>query len=344
MNAIRRVSAGIPLGGLLTVLFILICWSMVVLVGKENPVHTFYQIFSGAFGTPERVSSVLNKLFIIILPALAYCIPAWTGMYNIGGDGQLVLGAFTAALTGLYFQSGLALINIVVALIAASAAGGLWALWPALLRVKMNVNEVVTTLLGNYVIVYFTEYWVNYPLRSSGSSVPRTDYIPDNFHFPVLAEGWSATILVAVAAVVFAEVFRKSSIKGYQYRVTGGNERFARQGGIDVDKVRVSSMALGGACAGLTGGLLVLSQTYTYSANFSADFGFIGLLVALIAGNLPIIILLIAILFAALQVGAISMQLFTSLPSEITGVFQSTMVLIIAARQFWNTKKVRGRG
>ena len=344
MSIIRKLSSVIPIGGLLTVLFILICWSSVVLVGHENPINTFYQIFSGAFGTPEKTFAVLNKFFIFILPALAYCIPAWAGMYNIGGDGQLVLGGFAAALIGLYFQSNIALVNILAALVAAAAAGSLWALWPALLRVKMGVSEIVTTLLSNYVIVNFTEYWVNYPLRSKGSSVPRADYIPDNFHFPNLLPGFSATILIAVAAVIIAELYRKNSIKGYQYRVTGGNELFAQQGGIDIDKVRVGSMLVGGACAGLTGGLLVLSLNFTYMANFSADYGFIGLLIALIAGGLPITVFIITILFAALQVGAISMQIFTSLPSEITGVLQSTMVLIIAARQFWNTKKVHGRG
>lgn len=339
MSTIRRLSARIPVGGLLTVLFIIICWSLVVLLGHENPIYTFYQIFSGAFGTPDKVCAVLNKFFILILPALAYCIPAWAGMYNIGGDGQLVLGGFVAALIGLYFQSNLAPINILVALTAASVAGGLWALWPALLRVKMGVSEIVTTLLSNYVIINFTEYWVNYPLRSSGSSVPRADYIPDNFHFPNLTSNLSASIIIAVVAIILAEMYRKNCVKGYQYRVTGGNELFAQQGGIDVDKVRVRSMALGGACAGLTGGLLVLSLNYTYAANFSPDYGFIGVLVALIAGSLPITVFVITILFATLRVGAISMQIFTSLPSEITGVLQSTMVLIIAARQFWNMKK-----
>ena len=230
---------------------------------------------------------------------------------------KLVLGGFVAALIGLYFGTDVRFVNIVAALIAASIAGAIWAYWPAVLRVKMGVSEVVTTLLSNYIIVNFTEYFVNYPLRSSGSSVPRADYIPDNFHFPNLSGGLSATIIVAIAAIILAELYRKYFVKGYQFRVTDGNELFALQGGIDVDRVRIRSMLIGGACAGLTGGLLVLSLNYTYEANFSADYGFIGLLVALIANNKPIAIFVITILFAALQVGAIGMQVFTSLPSKL---------------------------
>lgn len=333
-----------PMGTLLAVLLILISWSLLMALGGENPFKAIYYLFSGAFKNTDKIFSVCNLLFILILTAFAYGIPAWTGMYNIGGDGQLVFGGFCAAIVPLFFNSGITILNIATALIIALLAGGLWALWPALIRVKYGINEIVTTLLSNYIIINFTEYMVNYPFRSVESSFARTEYIPDNFRIPDIGNSsLSVTLVIALGLLLCVEFFRRHTIFGYQYRVTGSNLLFAQQGGVNVKKVQISSMFIGGAFAGLAGGLLVLATNYAFSTGFSPGYGYTGLLVSLIAADLPIVILVISTLFASLQIGAINLKVFTNIPSEITGVLQSIMVFFIAARKALNFNLKRRR-
>jgi len=140
-------------------------WSMIILLGQENPFKVFFYIVQGFLGDSESLFSTFNKMFVFLLTALAASIPAWTGMWNVGGDGQLILGGFAAAWLASLINTGVSIFNILIALLISALAGGLWALWPAWLRVRWNVNEVVTTLMGNYLITLFTTYMVNFPLR-----------------------------------------------------------------------------------------------------------------------------------------------------------------------------------
>jgi len=330
----KRLHLNFSYGWVITVFLILLSWSIFILCGGQNPLKAFSYMVSGVFGSSDGFFSMLNKLFIFILAALAYCIPAWTGMWNIGGDGQLMLGGFISALIPLYFHTEFPFVNIMVTLLFAALLGGLWALWPALLRVHFGVDEVVTTLMSNYIVDYFTDYMINIPYRVKGSSFPRMEYVPKNFQIPnIIYSKLSLTFIIALIFIVAAEIFRKYFISGYDYRITGSNQFFARQGGIDVNAVRVKSMFIGGMLAGLAGGLLVLSVNYTFMFNFSNGYGFTGLLIALISGNMPLLVFGISMIFVSLQVGAINMHLFTTIPAEITGVLQSIMVFFIAARK-----------
>jgi len=330
-------------GTVLVVVLILVSWSIFILLCGENPLSALYYIVAGAFKSIDKMYSVINKLFLFFFTALAFSIPSWTGMFNVGADGQLILGGFCAAALPLFFCTGFSPVDITASLFIAMIAGGLWALWPALLRVHFEISEIVTTLLGNYIVVYFTEYMVNFPLKSKGASVPRTDYIPDSFQFPKIGSGsLSATIIIVLIILVAVELFRRRSVSGYEYQVTGQNLFLARQGGVNINAVRIKSMVIGGMLSGLAGGLLVLSLNYTFMVGFSSDYGMTGMLVALIAGDLPVAALVITGIFAVLQVGAINMQIFTNIPSEITGVLQSIMVFFIAARGSIKFKKAGG--
>ena len=334
MKTNKWIQHNFPRGWIVTIFLILLSWSIFILCDGQNPLTAFFYMVSGVFGGSDGFFSMLNKLFIYVLAALAYCIPAWTGMWNIGGEGQLILGGFISALIPLYFHTEFLFVNILVTLLFAAIIGGLWALWPALLRVHFGVNEVVTTLMSNYIVGYFTDYMINVPYRMKGSSFPRMEYVPENFQIPnFVNNSLSLTFIIALAFIVAAEIFRKYLIRGYDYRITGNNQFFARQGGINVNAVQVRSMFIGGMLAGLAGGLLVLSINYTFMLNFSNDYGFTGLLIALISGNMPLLVFGISTVFVSLQVGAINMHLFTSIPAEITGVLQSIMVFFIAARK-----------
>ena len=277
----------IPSGWFLTVLLIFAGWSLIILFGRENPFSVFFYIIQGFMGDTYSLFSTFNKLFVYVLAALAASIPAWTGMWNVGGEGQLVLGGFMAACFATSVNTGVPILNILLVFMVAALFGGLWALWPAWFRVRWGVNEVVTTLMGNYLINLFTLYMVNFPLRAKGSTWPRMAYIPENFELKSIGNTeLSYTFLISVVIVVLMEIIRRNSITGYELQLTGKNSVFSKQGGIRVDRVKIWSMFIGGAFAGLAGGLLVLSLNKTFIAGFSPGYGNIGLLISLIGAFL----------------------------------------------------------
>jgi len=339
----KKILSYIPGGWILFITLILLSWSIIILFSGENPFTVFYYLLEGAVGSYNTLFSTLDKMVVLILTALAVSIPGWAGIWNIGGEGQLLLGAFTAAWLGISLDTHFVLLNIIIALSFSAIAGALWAYWPALLKVYLRVDEVVTTLMGNYIVSFFTSYLVNFPFRDPSSSWPRTKYISTNFVIPYINHlQISYTFFVAVIILVYIEVVRKRYISGYEYNIVGKNEMFARQGGINVDKIKITSMLIGGALAGLAGGLLVLGATHKFMDGFSPSYGYTGLLIALISGNMPIPILGIAFVFGALQVGSINMQLFTNIPAEISGVFQSILVFFVAAQRILLLKIRKG--
>ncbi len=322
-----------PSGLFIAIALTLLSWGLFITICGENPFNVFRLIVTGAFGRTDKIYAVINKIFIFFFTSLAYSIPAWSGMYNVGADGQLTVGAFVSALIPLLFNTGFRPANILVALLAASIAGGLWALWPAVLRVRYNISEIVTTLLGSYLITTFLDYFANFSLREKYVALPRLPFILENYKFYVIGKSsLSATILLALVVLCVVEFYRRHTISGFRLKMTGLNAFLAESSGIRIDSYRIWSMFIGGMFAGLTGGLLVISLNFTFMAGFSADYGMNGMLVSLISGNIPWIAFGVTMIFAILQVGAINMQVHTSIPSEIVGVLQSIIVFFFAAR------------
>ncbi len=330
---LNKIGRKIPSGLFVVIALTLLSWGLFIAICGENPFNVFRLIVTGAFGRTDKIYAVINKIFIFFFTSLAYSIPAWSGMYNVGADGQLTIGAFASALIPLFFNTGFRPANILVALLAASIAGGLWALWPAVLRVRYNISEIVTTLLGSYLIITFLDYFANFPLREKYAALPRLPFIPENYKFYVFGESsLSVTILLALVVLSVVEFYRRHTISGFRLKMTGLNAFLAESSGIRIGSYRIWSMFIGGMFAGLTGGLLVLSLNFTFMAGFSADYGMNGMLVSLISGNIPWIAFGVTTIFAILQVGAINMQVHTSIPSEIVGVLQSIIVFFFAAR------------
>lgn len=343
MHDKKKILSYIPGGWILFIILILFSWSIIISLSGENPFTVFYYLLEGSVGSYNTLFSTLDKMVVLVLTALAVSIPGWAGIWNIGGEGQLLLGAFAAAWLGISLDTHFAFLNIIITLSFSAIAGALWAYWPALLKVYLRVDEVVTTLMGNYIVSFFTSYLVNFPFRDPSSTWPRTKYIPTDFVIPYINHSQiSYTFLISIIVLVYIEVVRKRYISGYEYNIVGKSEMFARQGGINVDKIKITSMLIGGALAGLAGGLLVLGATHKFMDGFSPGYGYTGLLIALISGNMPIPILGIAFVFGALQVGSINMQLFTNVPAEISGVFQSILVFFVAAQRILLLKIRKG--
>lgn len=320
-------------GAVNAVILILISWSVLFFLCGENPVQVVGYIFSGSFKDMGAVASVFNKIFLFFLLAMAYAIPDWAGLANVGIDGQFIAGGFFAALLPQFVNTGNIMINVALSIIVAMIFGSIWAFWPALLKVKYGINEVVTTLLGNYIIIELTEYMVAYPLRMKGASIARMDFVPENFELPMLfSSKFSSSLLFVVVVLVAAMWYNRHTVKGFEARMAGKNLLFARQAGINTDVVSIKTMMAGGAVAGLAGAIQALYVNHTFQSGFTNDYGMKGMLVALVALSNPLGCLVIAVLFCVLQVGAISMQLSTDIPSEIAAVLQAIMIFFVSAK------------
>lgn len=315
------------------IILILISWSILFFLCGENPIQVVGYIISGSFKNMGAVASVFNKIFLFFLLAMAYAIPDWAGLANVGIDGQFIAGGFFAALLPQFINTGNVVFNVVLSVIVAMIFGSIWAFWPALLKVKYGINEVVTTLLGNYIVIELTEYMVAYPLRMEGSSISRMDFVPENFELPGLFSSQFSSSLIFVGIVLVAAMwYNRHTVKGFEAKMAGKNRLFARQAGINTDAVSIKTMMAGGAIAGLAGAIQALYVNHTFQSGFTNDYGMEGMLVALVASSNPVGCLIIAILFCILQVGAISMQLSTDIPSEIAAVLQAIMIFFVAAK------------
>jgi simple sugar transport system permease protein len=312
---------------------ILVVWAAVIFSAGVNPLLGFGYIFKGALVGKTNFFSTLDLMVPIMLLALAVAIPGWTGIWNIGGEGQFLLGALSAAYVGLNLELGNPLLNILAAIIAAMTVGALWSFWAGYLKVKLQINEIVTTLMANYIATLLVSYLINYPLKEPKSSWAQTADIGRTFQIHHLVGGsqFSATFFISLGIVLIFLFLQRKTRLGYELTMIGSNERLAYFGGIAVGPKRMIAMSLGGAVAGISGGLVVLGNTYRMKEGISPGYGFTGLLVCLLADNNPIAIVLVAFLFAVLQVGSLNLQLFSDAPVEIGGVLQVVLILFVAA-------------
>jgi len=320
-------------------------WSSFIAVSGANPFEGFYYLGLGAFGGGCEILSTLNKMVPFVLTAFAAAIPAWAGVWNIGAEGQLLLGGFIAAVVGTshWLKNVPSFVGITIILICAFILGSAWALWTILLRIYMNINEVITTLLSNYIAALLTSYFVNYPFRAPGSPWAQTSYINEKFIISPLISGseFSSAFFIMTAVVMLIIFMERQTILGYEIYMTGKNELFAAQGGIKTGFIRLVSMIIGGGLAGLAGGLLVVGVNYRFMEGFSPGYGFTGLLITLIANNRSILIIIISFIFAALQTGSVSLELFTDVPAEVSGVLQAILVLFASAWSLLVKTKVK---
>jgi general nucleoside transport system permease protein len=321
----------------LAVLLAMCVGTIVILINGDNPLLAYKSLFQGSFSNAHYIASTLSTATPLIFTGLGVAVAFKAGVANIGAEGQLYMGAIAAAVVGIYLHLP-AVLLIPAALLASFIAGGLYGMIPAVLKVRCNTNEVVTTLMLNYIAQLFTSYLVNYPLKAAGSAMGMTVNVQDAAKLPILFSGTRLNIgfLIAVAAAVLVAVMFKHTSMGYEMRLSGENPIFARYSGIDTDRRMVQGMFLGGGLSGLGGAILVLGIQYKFVQNISPGYGFDGLTIALVAVFNAYAVLPVSVLFGALRAGGVNMELNTNVPSELSQVIQATIILFMAAQAFFS--------
>jgi ABC-type uncharacterized transport system permease subunit len=310
----------------------LLMGAILLLLAGHDPLTAGRALVRGAFGSTRALSATLNKAVPIGLCAMGIALAHRAGLWNIGAEGQLYFGAFAATGVGLTLPETTPVLLGVPAVIAAGlVAGGAWATLAALPRAYLGVNEILSTLMLNYIAILWVNYLVSGPWADPLTySFPYSERLPEAARLGRLAGGVHLGIVVLAAAACLLAAVDRGLRWGYDLRVAGDAPRAAAYGGIASAWTIVSALVLGGALAGLAGAIEVSASTGRLQAGVSPGYGFMAILVAWLAGGRPLGILLASFLYAGLLNGGFSLQV-SGIPPAIGTVLQATLLLAVFA-------------
>jgi len=333
--------AGVSVLSIILALFI---GGLFIMMINKSPVEAYQALFKGAFGSAKGFANTLSRSVPLIFTGLSVALAFRCGLFNIGAEGQLYVGAFASVIAAikLSFLPWFLLIPIVI--LVGFVAGALCGGAAGFLKAKLGINEVIVTIMMNYILMLFTSYLVNHPFKAKGM-VSQTEMIPNAAFLPPLIKNTQLTTGLFLAAFMCLLVYWflwKTSI-GYSIRVVGQNPTAAQSGGINVAKNIVLAMTLSGGIAGLAGVTEVLGTYHRFIDNFSPGFGFTGIAVAVLGRNHPVGVVLTALLFGALDAGALRMARVTSIPADMIVVIQGLVILFVAMPEIIKIFKIRRR-
>lgn len=307
--------------------------AVVLVITGYSPLDAYGAMLSGAFGDTFGIGQTFTQATPIVFTALAFLFAYKSGLFNIGAEGQFLVGAFTAAIVGISFESLPFFIHLPLALAAGVVGGALWGFIPAILKARLGAHEVITTMMLSYVALYLTGYMVNYPFKEPGGWVAQTVFISPSAELPRILPPTqlSASIFVALILTGLTYYILQRTTVGYEIRAIGLNPSAAESAGISIKKGIVLALTISGAMAGLGGAGEVLGVHRRFIEGFSPGYGWDGLAVALVGGLNPAGILLASVLFGALRSGGMTMTRTTHVPLDIATILQALVILFIAA-------------
>lgn len=305
--------------------------ALVILLSGKDPLAAYKALFSGALGSFVAVANTLDRSTILIMAGLSAVLAFSTSVKNLGIEGQLIMGAFAGAWVGFGIQGLPPFLHIPLAIAAGAVGGGLWSLPPILLKIRWNVEELVTTLMFNYIATLFTAYLVAFPFKSPGTILPGTDRIADSAKLPRLVRGSVLNVgfLIALALVFVVYWFLFRTKQGYELRLVGMNRLFSTYAGLPVQRSALLGMVLSGAMAGVGGAAIILGFFGRFITEFSRGYGWDGIVIALLAKNNPIAVVPAALFYAALANGSLEMQSATQVPTVLVTTVKGVIMFIV---------------
>ena len=321
--------------------------ALVLVVAKftgSNPSETLHALIDGMVGPHDYLRS-LAKATPLILSGLGVAIALQAGMFNIGAEGQMLVGGLAAATVGFAFKSLPLVIHLPLALVAGILGGAAWAIIPGLLRAFRGAHEVIVTIMMNYIAISLMTYLVNGPLKDP-NGVSKTPPIQSTAVLWSMGNSsdFSAGFFLAVVACIAASYVIKRTVFGYRIRAVGHSASVSEANGINVKKTMVTAMTISGALAGLAGAIEVLGVAHKFTLQFSAGYGFDSIAVALLGSLEPAGVFAAALLFGALRNGARNLHAETSTPEQIAGIVQGVIILAVGIRKFPLLQRILKRG
>lgn len=295
------------------------------------PITAYRALLEGAIGSPEAIVDTLVASTPLILGGLAVGFGFKAGLFNIGAQGQFLMGALGSVAVGVAVSSWPPILAIPIATAAGFLAGCLYGWVPGFLKAVSGAHEVVTTIMMNYIAIAILAASVSGPLKVPGSPSPIT-YDVGNAAYPIIiGRNGHLGILIALAAVAIIWWLLYRTTRGFEVRTVGANPDAARYAGMRPRFLIMLTMTISGGLAGLAGTSVVLGVTHSMTSSFGTTVGFDSIAVALLARSDPIGIIFAALLFGAMRSGASLMQIQAGIPVELVDVVQATILLFLIA-------------
>ena len=326
VSGARLMNLAVPV---LSVLLAFLIGCVIMAALGANPLTALQSLWIGSFGSLRNVGTTLSRATPLIFTSLCACFAYRCGVFNLGGEGQFIIGSVACCLVAT--QSGIGgLPGIVLCLAAGALAGGLWALIPGLLKIYRGQNEMIISIMLNYVATLFMGVIYTSWLRDG--SVPQTAAVPVESRLTRLF-GLRVTtaFLLALLVGVLIYYFLFHTSKGFQLRAVGLNMTAAEFNGFAVRRYMLISFVVSGMIAGLGGSAELLGTQYYLINGFANGYGFDGVAMALIGQLHPIATIVVAIFFAALRVGSTTMQVATGVPTSVSDIIQALVIVFTVA-------------
>ena len=326
MNKNRLFSVLVPL---ISVLLAFLVGCIIMAVLGANPGTALKALWKGAFGNARNVGTTLSRATPLIFTSLCACFAYRCGVFNLGGEGQFLMGSIVCCYVAT--QSGITgLAGIILCILAGGVAGGLWAAVPGLLKIYRGQNEMIISIMLNYVATLFMGVIYTNWLREG--SVPQTMAVPDETKLTRLfGLRCTSAFVIAVVIGLLVYYFLFYTSMGFQLRAVGLNMTASEFNGFAVKRYILFSFIISGIIAGIGGSAELLGTQFRLINGFGAGYGFDGVAMALIAQLHPLAAILVAIFFAALRVGSTTMQAATGVPTSVSEIIQALVIVFTVA-------------
>ena len=319
------------------VLIALMVGAFIIIAVGGDVFNTYWIIISMPFKSMRSFSEVLIRMIPLLIIALGIAVSSRSGIINIGAEGQMYMGIIAATAIATNCQSLPKIIVVPMCIIAGGIAGGLFGFIPGWLKAKLEVSELLSTVMLNYVAGQFFSFCIRIPLLDPAekSGTPMSRRVAENATLSRLFRGMSLHqgVFLAIILVVVIYILLFKTTWGYKMRAAGASERAARYGGINVSKYLIISMVISGACAGMAGAVELMGVQGRAVEGMTGGYGFSGVVVALFGGLHPLWIVPASFFFGILLYSQVNLQILTSVPPNLVKALQGLIILIIVAVQ-----------
>jgi len=329
VNLLRRAwrSISVPVA---SVILALVIGGIILWLSRADPLAAYAALFRGSLGNIDAIGRTLEKATPLILGGLAVAFAFKAQLFNIGGQGQLLLGAIVAAAVGFGIKGLPFIIHMPLALLAGSLAGALYGAIPGALKTYTGAHEVITTIMLNYIAINITDYLADGPWKDTVGIEARTPPILETAIIPK----WGPIpigffIAAAMSLAIWFLLYRTTT--GYEIRTVGLNQHAARYGGVKVARTVILTMVISGLLAGMGGAIETQGVVGRYQPGFNVGLGFDGITIALLARTHPLGVIPAALLIGAMQAGSSRMQFDAHVAAQIIDVVQALILFFVSA-------------
>ena len=329
---------------LIGILLGLLAGAGLIALSGVNPLVAYAAMLSGAIGSPQSIANVLVRASPLLLTGVGVAIGIKAGLWNVGAEGYMYLGAIGAGAVGIAPLPLPPIVHITLAILAGAAVAGVWGLLPAYLRAYRGVNEVVTTIMMNYVAQYFTSWMVHdpQPMAEPGAFFPMSRILAPTARLPILMPGSSLHpgFIIGIAACILFYLAIRFTAFGFRTRMLGTNPEAARYAGVNVRRQILFVLVIGALMGGVAGACEVMGLKMRVYQDFVSGVGFEGVAVALLAAGNPLGVIASTLFFSIVKTGGAAMSVSTGVGGPMTVVIEALCVIFAIAVGYGERKRL----